>query len=197
MAEAQAINGFEGDVVDLLMAQHGLIRDLFEEVKTAAGDRQVEAFHRLRHMLAVHETAEEPLVHPAARQAVSGGNDGLVDDRLAEEKAAKKALSRLEQLRPGEPEFLEQLDDLRLAVLAHARAEERYEFTRLREKLDRATLTDMAASVKAAEAVAPTHPHPGVESAAANLLVGPLAAVTDRVKDAIRGTTGHSDDPRS
>jgi hemerythrin superfamily protein len=197
MAEAGTGKALDGDVVDVLIAQHALIRDLFQEVKTSTGDGQVEAFHRLRHMLAVHETAEEELVHPAARQAVPGGNDGLVDDRLAEEKAAKQALSRLEELRPGDPEFLEQLDELRLAVLAHARAEERYEFMLLRDELDPDTLSGMATAVKAAEAIAPTHPHPGVESATANLAVGPLAAVMDRVRDAIRGTTGLSDDPRS
>jgi hemerythrin superfamily protein len=165
-------------------------------VKTSEGEQQEEAFHRLRRMLAVHETAEEEVVHPVARVEVPGGGDGLVDDRLAEEKAAKETLKRLEDLRPGDPEFLEVLDELRIAVLTHARNEERYEFMRLREKLDPPRLQAMAVMVKAAEAVAPTHPHPGVESAAANLAAGPLAAVADRVRDVIRGTRGTSDDPR-
>jgi hypothetical protein len=55
----------------------------------------------------------------------------------------------------------------------------------------------MAAAVKAAEAFAPTHPHAGVESATANLAAGPIAALVDRVKDAVRGTNGQSEDPRS
>jgi hemerythrin superfamily protein len=197
VAEARAGEVANGDVVDMLIAQHGLIRDLFAEVKSTEGKSREEAFHRLRHLLAVHETAEEELVHPTARRALDGGNEGLVDDRLAEENEAKQALSRLEELPAGDPQFLELLDELRIAVLAHARSEERYEFMKLREKLDPATLKGMAASVKAAEAVAPTHPHPGVESTAANLAAGPFAAVVDRVKDAIRGTTATIDDPRS
>jgi hypothetical protein len=48
----------------------------------------------------------------------------------------------------------------------------------------------MAAAVKAAEAMAPTHPHAGVESAAANLLVGPFAAMMDRTRDVLRKATG-------
>jgi hemerythrin superfamily protein len=187
----------QADVVDLLMAQHSLIRDLFEEVKTTRGQAQEEAFHRLRRMLAVHETAEEEVVHPAARRELEGGDDGLVDDRLAEEHEAKKMLGELESLRPGEPDFLELLDKLRMAVLAHARSEERYEFMKLRENTEPATLRSMAAAVKAAETFAPTHPHAGVESATANLAAGPIAAVIDRVKDAVRGTSGKPEDPRS
>lgn len=44
----------------------------------------------------------------------------------------------------------------------------------------------MAAAAKAAEAIAPTHPHAGAESATANLLVGPIASVIDRTRDAVR-----------
>jgi hypothetical protein len=48
----------------------------------------------------------------------------------------------------------------------------------------------MAATVKVAEAAAPTRPHPGVESAKANLLLGPPAAIMDRARDAIRAALG-------
>ena len=46
------------------------------------------------------------------------------------------------------------------------------------------------AGVKAAEAMAPTHPHPGVESAAKNILVGTPIAMMDRVRDTIRKAMG-------
>jgi hypothetical protein len=120
---------------------------------------------------------QEEVVYPVARRVLSGGNDGLIDDRLAEENEAKKMLGELESMQPGTPDFMELLTKLRMAVLAHARSEERYEFMKLREKTDLGTLRAMAASVKAAEAFAPTHPHAGVESATANLVVGPIAAI--------------------
>jgi hypothetical protein len=40
--------------------------------------------------------------------------------------------------------------------------------------------------VRAAEAIAPTRPHPGVESPMANLAVGPFVSLLDRVRDAIK-----------
>jgi LmbE family N-acetylglucosaminyl deacetylase len=89
---------------------------------------------------------------------------------------------------PETPQFLSELDKLRIAVLTHARAEERYEFQRIRDELGDTQRRGLAAAVKIAEAIAPTHPHPGVESATKNLLAGPAAAVADRIRDLIRAT---------
>jgi hemerythrin superfamily protein len=175
----------ETDVVTFLLKQHAQIKDLFAEVFAADGDARRDAFQRLVRLLAVHETAEEEMVHPYARRAIDGG-DAIVDDRLAEENAAKQALSELEEMGPGHPEFLKRLEVLRLDVLTHARAEERYEFVHLRAESSQAQLRALAAGARAAQAMAPTHPHPGVESATKNMLIGPFAAIKDRARDAIR-----------
>jgi hypothetical protein len=45
----------------------------------------------------------------------------------------------------------------------------------------------MQRAVNFMESVAPTRPHPGVESATANLLVGPFASMLDRARDALSG----------
>ncbi|UNO43501.1 hemerythrin domain-containing protein [Streptomyces sp. MST-110588] len=173
------------DVVALLMAQHGEIRNLFDEVEQATGDARRDAFQRLVRMLAVHETAEEEVVHPYVKRSVDGGQE-IVADRLAEERSAKETLGRLEDMDTDDPKFGAELLILRTDVMEHARAEERYEFAQLRRLKDSARLAAMAKSVKAAEATAPTHPHPGVESGLKNMALGPLAAIVDRTRDAIR-----------
>ncbi|REE94722.1 hemerythrin domain-containing protein [Thermomonospora umbrina] len=175
----------ETDVIDLLVHQHAMIRDLFAEVLEHSGDARKESFQKLVRLLAVHETAEEEIVHPTARRSLPGG-EGMVDDRLQEEREAKEMLAELDGMDVHDPRFMPGLDRLRLAVLTHARAEERYEFDRLRDEFSDAQRRAMARAVKAAEATAPTHPHPGTESATANLTVGPLAAMVDRVRDIIR-----------
>lgn len=167
------------------MRQHGDIRNLFDEVEQSKGDERRDAFHRLVRLLAVHETAEEEVVHPFARRAFEGGEQ-VVEDRLAEERAAKETLSALDDLDTDDPEFLPKLRALRTDVQEHARAEERYEFTHIRRSTDVTNLATMAKAVKAAEAMAPTRPHPGVESATANVGLGPVAALMDRTKDAVR-----------
>ncbi|MEV4374646.1 hemerythrin domain-containing protein [Nonomuraea sp. NPDC049637] len=179
----------ETDVIDLLLAQHAMIRDLFDEVEQAPAGQRGEAFTRLVRLLAVHETAEEEIVHPYARHKIDGG-DAVVDDRLAEENEAKRLLTELDEGGPDAPGFAEKLAVLRAAVEAHARSEERYEFTQLRGRTSQAERRGMAAGVKAAEAMAPTHPHAGTESATKNVLVGTPVAMMDRARDVIRRAMG-------
>ncbi|WP_406724419.1 hemerythrin domain-containing protein [Streptomyces sp. GD-15H] len=177
------------DVVALLMRQHGDIRNLFDEVEATTGEERRDAFRRLVRLLAVHETAEEEVVHPFARRALPGG-EKVVEERLTEEKAAKETLAALEDLDTDDPKFMPQLLKLRQDVQEHARAEERYEFIHIRRSADATSLAAMAKAIKAAEAMAPTHPHPGVESAAKNVALGPVAALMDRTKDTVRRAMG-------
>ncbi|MFE9468733.1 hemerythrin domain-containing protein [Streptomyces virginiae] len=177
------------DVVALLMRQHGDLRNLFDEVEAATGDERRDAFHRLVRLLAVHETAEEEVVHPFARRALPGGAE-VVEERLAEEKAAKESVLALKDLDTGDPTFMPRFMKLRTDVQEHARAEERYEFTHIRRSTDVTTLAAMAKAVKAAEALAPTRPHPGIESGTANMALGPVVALMARTKDAVREAMG-------
>ncbi|MEV6759151.1 hemerythrin domain-containing protein [Streptomyces sp. NPDC051105] len=179
----------DDDVVALLMRQHGDIRNLFDEVEATKGEERRDAFHRLVRLLAVHETAEEEVVHPFARRALPGGQQ-VVEDRLTEERAAKETLVALDELDTDDPKFMPQLLKLRRDVQKHARAEERYEFTHIRRSTDTTNLAAMAKAVKAAEAMAPTRPHPGVESGAKNIALGPVAALMDRTKDTVRKVMG-------
>jgi hemerythrin superfamily protein len=173
------------DVVRFLKDQHNLIKDLFDDVLSASGDEAREkAFVNLRQLLAVHETAEEMVVHPRARHELGDG-DAIVDARLKEEHEAKEQLSKLEKLDVGNKEFIDELTKFRDAVVEHAEAEELEEFNKLQNKLDSDDLGRMAKAVQAAEAIAPTRPHAGVESAKLNFAVGPFASMLDRARDLI------------
>ena len=173
------------DVVKFLKGQHDLIKDMFEEVFSASEPKAREtAFVELRQLLAVHESAEEMVVHPRARHEIADG-DEIVDARLHEEHAAKQQLSKLEGMDIDSDEFIDELTKFRDAVIDHAEHEENEEFNQLQRKLDSDDLGRMAKAVQAAEAIAPTRPHPGVESAKANFAVGPFASMLDRARDAI------------
>jgi hemerythrin superfamily protein len=183
---AQSISSGE-DVVEFLKAQHEAIRQLFIETLDAPdAATQKRAFTRLRTLLAVHETAEEMMVHPRVRRKIEGGGE-VVDARLGEEHEAKVALHELEKMEFDTSEFAKALIHLQTAVLEHADNEESEEFPLLQEQLDADELRRLAVAVQVAERIAPTHPHAGVESAAANFAVGPFASLLDRARDAIRG----------
>jgi hemerythrin superfamily protein len=172
------------NVVDLLLAQHDEIRRLAATVERSGGKARKDAFDELRRLLAVHETAEEEVVHPFARRAIGDGSH-VVDDRLKEENKAKGALSELEKMDTDSPDFAEKFAEFHKDVEAHASHEEKEEFPRIRQDATPEQMRGMAKAVRAAEAVAPTHPHQGTESPTKNLAVGPMAAVADRVRDAI------------
>ncbi|MEU2251911.1 hemerythrin domain-containing protein [Nocardia xishanensis] len=184
MVEATTINT-TGDAVTFLIEQHAQIRSLFDEVEHAptADEREVK-FYELRRLLAVHETAEEEIIHPLVRREVDDGAH-IVDARLEEENKAKRQLADIEAVDIDSIEFDVKLAKLREAVLAHAEHEEREEFNRLRAELEPNELERLRSAVKFAEATAPTRPHPGVESATGNILAGPFASMLDRAKDAI------------
>jgi hypothetical protein len=176
------------DVVAFLVGQHEQIKNLFEQVNSSTGGEREEAFVALRRLLAVHETAEEEIVHPRARLELADGDD-VVGARLQEENEAKQKLATLEGLDVHGAEFEKLFQELQADVLNHAKAEESEEFGQLADELDARQLDQMRRAVELAEATAPTRPHPGVESAKANLLVGPFAAMLDRARDILAGKT--------
>ncbi|MGW6333093.1 hemerythrin domain-containing protein [Nocardia rhamnosiphila] len=173
------------DAITFLREQHARIRRLFDEVQHAdtSAEREVK-FYELRRLLAVHETAEEEIIHPRARREIGDGS-AIVQARLDEENKAKKQLADIEAVDIDSVEFEVKLAKLRESVLAHAQREEDEEFDRLHEQLDADDLHRLRSAVEFAETVAPTRPHPGVESATENLLAGPFAAMLDRAKDMI------------
>jgi hemerythrin superfamily protein len=178
------------EVVAFLKAQHNLIEDMFDEVLHASDPRAREKpFVELRQLLAVHETAEEMVVHPRVRREADAG-DEIVDARLAEEHEAKELLSQIEKLHITSQQFIDELTKLRDAVLDHAEHEENEEFPVLQREVDADDLKRMATAVRAAEAIAPTRPHAGVESAKLNFVVGPFASMLDRARDLIQQALG-------
>jgi hemerythrin superfamily protein len=173
------------DAIDLLLAQHARIEQLFREVLDAQGEQRRQRFEELVRLLAVHETAEEEVIHPLARSRIDAGAE-VVQARLAEERMAKELLARLSEDGTDAPDFEDRFITLRDIVLLHAKREERYEFPHLRQVTDVRTRARLADAVRIAEMIAPTRPHPGVESATANILLGPGLAMVDRLRDALR-----------
>lgn len=148
------------DAIDLLLAQHARIEELFGQVLGADGAHRRERFAELVALLTMHEAAEEAVVHPLARTQIDAGPE-VVDDRLEEERVAKQLLAELDAEGTDAPGFTRRLVSLRDAVLRHAKSEERYEFRQLRHTTDAETRQRLADAVRAVESsAAPTPPPP-------------------------------------
>jgi hemerythrin superfamily protein len=178
------------DVIGFILGQHQQIKGLLQSVLATRGEARARAFFEARRLMAVHETAEEEIIHPAARRVLDGG-EAIVRTRLAEEKKAKEVLAELEKLDVDSVEFESKFTALQRDVLAHAESEEREELSTLAIRLEPEQLTRMRKAAEIAESFAPTRPHPGVESQAANLFAGPFAAMIDRTRDALSSRGRH------
>ncbi|MFF8601405.1 hemerythrin domain-containing protein [Streptomyces sp. NPDC015232] len=175
----------EDDILEQLLQQHDRIRQLFAETVESEGEARQQCFDELRGLLAVHETAEEMILRPVAKR-VAGKQEA--EARNEEESAANKELAALEDLDVHSAEFEARLDEFRRAVEHHAEHEEREEFPRIRAECDIEERRSMGRRLRAAERMAPTHPHPRTAgSPVAQWTVGPFAALLDRAKDALRG----------
>jgi len=180
-----ATHSTSNDVIQFLEAQHVQIKQLFAATLDSRADERERSFFDLRRLLAVHESAEEEIIHPRAR-SVMDDHSTVVAERLDEERTAKAALAELEDLSVDSDEFTQKLTALRDAVTKHAEHEEHEEFNVLRADLDQTETTRLANAVALAESIAPTRPHPGINTATENVLIGPFAAMLDRARDAIR-----------
>jgi len=175
------------DVTTMLEKQHVQVKQLFARIGDGKTPTAADDFCELRRMLAVHETAEEMVVYPALRKLGDEG-ERIAKERLAEEDKAKQVLHDLEQIGVHEPAFAAKIAEFEQAVVAHAEAEEQQVFPRLREAASADTLTTMGKALLRAEEAAPTHPHPHApNTAVGNLVGGPVLAMVDKVRDALRG----------
>lgn len=183
---ADTVNENAG-AIEILEAQHNQIKQLFSMVENSTGKEQQREFDHLRALLAVHETAEEEVIRPVTRKSVANG-DAVADARMEEENEAKEVLAKLEKLGTASAEFMPQFREFKKSVLAHAEHEEHEEFPGLRSAKTPEELRKLGKRVKTAEQMAPTHPHPSAKSTTANYLVGPFAAMLDKVRDRMKSS---------
>lgn len=173
------------DVVTLLVNQHGRIGGLFEQVATVGAERRREPFEALVRLLAVHESAEEHVVHPVARRMIGCG-DEIVESRRREERDVRRALAELCEMGVEHPQFMQKLAALAETVTAHARTEEDGEFAGLRRAVWPVQLRSMAEAVRAAELIVP---QPCLEGGATEPVprsVGLPRTVFDRARELVR-----------
>jgi iron-sulfur cluster repair protein YtfE (RIC family) len=173
------------DLISLLAQDHEAIKERFSELGHADPEVRGQLFWELTEQLVRHEVAEEVVVYPALRQ--EPGGDAVAEARALEESEAERLLARLEKLDPMTEEFRGTIRDLEAAVLDHAQKEEAEVFPLLAANEERGYLSLLGQKFKGEKLGAPTHPHPHTpDSPVAQKVVGPVAALIDRIRDGSR-----------
>ncbi len=172
------------DLIVAVQKDHDTVRTLFDRVAKGTGKRREDAFARLRGELIRHEVAEEEIVRPLTK-SFAGNGERIADARVHEEEKAEGLLKKMEKVEIGTPQWERMFERLHAAVLEHAEKEETVEHPRLRDAVDRKDLNRYGKAFQTMKKLAPTRPHPSTpNSAVANMMAGPVAALVDRARDA-------------
>lgn len=189
---SQTVTGARLDAVELLIADHRTVEQLFQQLelasKTSAVENQRDLAQRLVRDLSVHAAAEEQVLYPALRRSLDDG-ERLADEGIAEHGELRQLLADLDGAQPHDDRFFPGFRRVMEIVRAHAAEEETTVLPRLREALGQEQLYELAEALSNAKRLAPTRPHPHAPARPpGNIVVGAAASLADRTRDVIRDT---------
>lgn len=183
-----AITGARADAIEMLTADHREVDQLFKQYEAAKNDDGVahHAAESIIKELSVHAAVEEMILYPMMRRA-DPGSSGLVDHSLDEHQEVKELLPKIDGKPANDPEVRQIMGRLKSSVEEHVEEEEGKLFPALRSHVKEDEIMSLGEKMAKAKATAPTHPHPNAPNTPpGNIVMGPLAAMADKVKDALR-----------
>jgi hemerythrin superfamily protein len=174
------------DAIALLKQDHREVEQLFKRFEKAGDSAYKEKGRLVASMieaLSRHAAIEEMVFYPAVRREVPRQESSVLE-ALEEHHVAKWLLSELEGMAPGAERFDAKVTVLMESVRHHVKEEENDLFPKVRAKLGRRELLEIADALRAAKRRAPTHPHPrAADTPPGNVLVGGAVAVMDKALD--------------
>jgi hemerythrin-like domain-containing protein len=163
--------------------------ELFQEIEETplAADRRKAVVEQVSTALSGHAIAEEELLYPLMRRSIPDG-DAMVEHALGEHQTVKEALARMEKMSADNLDFESELRTLVANVREHITEEENELLPLLREHVDQETIDALGPQLEAAEAMAPTRPHPKAPNTLpGNVLAGAGAMIVDKARDVVQG----------
>lgn len=176
------------DIITELTKDHDEVRAIFAQLRQGpAPQRREELVRDMTVELVKHSVAEEAHLYPLIRDVFPEG-DQLADHEIEEHAEVEKALKSREKMDPSDPQYMPTVHTVIDDVTHHAQEEEDDVFPRLRQTCSAEQLRELGDKIRATKKVAPTHPHPSApDTPPGNKLLGPVAGLVDRVRDAITG----------
>ncbi|NLE86306.1 MAG: hemerythrin domain-containing protein [Myxococcales bacterium] len=134
------------NAIDLLLAQHREIENLFGQCKKASGEDKLELFHAIADLLVLHTSIEEEHFYPAA--ATGGIPEAQVREALEEHLLVKRSLADLLAQDAVDAEFDAKLQVLEELVAHHVKEEEDELFPAVESKLSKTRLRELGAALE-------------------------------------------------
>jgi hemerythrin superfamily protein len=178
------------DAITLLKDDHRTVEQLFKRFESA-GERAYKTKRKLVDQiikeLSIHAAIEEQVFYPATRERVEAAEDEVLES-LEEHHIVKWTLSELEDMPAEDERFDAKVTVLIESVRHHVKEEEQDLFPQVRKAISRTELQELGEQMAEAKATAPTRPHPrSPDEPPGTLVTGPVAALMDRGRDAVKG----------
>ena len=153
----------------------------FEELASGNGTKaKGDVVQKIIEHLSVHAVAEEQVLYPAVREALSEETP-LVLEALEEHHAVKVMLAEIEKMPPTAERFDAKVKVVIENVRHHVQEEENELFPKIREAMTVQQLEELGEALDKAKEAAPTRPHPfQPDQPPLNVLLGVPVAVMDR-----------------
>ncbi|MDQ1373854.1 MAG: hypothetical protein QOJ09_1192 [Actinomycetota bacterium] len=188
MSQSEGITGASADAIELLIADHRTVEQLFKQFEAARSDA-----HVARHLadeivkeLSIHAVIEEQVLYPTIRKVLPDGGR-VADHAIQEHQEVKDLLTLVDGKDVADPDVRATLAKIKQVVEGHVAEEESELFPQLREQCDQEHLQKMGDAMEKAKAIAPTHPHPHAPNEPPlNIVAGLGAAIIDKVRDAAK-----------
>lgn len=179
------------DAIELLTQDHREVDRAFDEFEsTTDPERRKEIAREVITELSIHAGIEEVAFYPTVKEALPDLADEI-DHDLEEHKEAKQLLSDIQGMDPGAAEFESTFEQLITDVRHHVEEEENDLFPKVREAFTDEELRDLGQAMQDLKGKVPTDPHPHApQEPPANVALGPIAGVLDRLRDGIRQRVG-------
>lgn len=126
------------DAVEILIADHRKVQDLFKQF-SQAGDRAYQTKQKLAgqifHELEIHSTLEEEIFYPAAREAAEADIGEVVAEGIEEHHVVDLLIEELRGMDPHHEQFAAKMTVLCETVQHHIQEEEEEMLPGARRKL--------------------------------------------------------------
>jgi hemerythrin superfamily protein len=142
------------DALQVLKADHDVVRDLFEQFNKAKENEETSRLGELQRTifreLEVHTGIEEDVFYPEAKE-VGGEAEELISEGVEEHHVVKVLMQEIEQLEPSDETFVAKMTVLIENVEHHAEEEESELFPKLRKAFGNERLEAMGDKLQEAK----------------------------------------------
>jgi hypothetical protein len=131
---------------ELLMKQHRLVEELFEQCEEAEGEEQKDIFEKLAANLVAHDAIEREIFYPACDEAL-GKDDDILGESLVEHGVVEFSLFRADKNQDSE-DFDKYVKVLKEMVEHHVEEEEKELLPKVKREMDGKQLEELGATME-------------------------------------------------